>query len=257
MFSSWSSSPDGREVRQRVPDPRCAGALRHPRAGDECVVGAVRLVALGHVVPPRDVRPVQQVGQVRPGVDRGLVARVLGGVEVGRVARVADVVRARVRVVVVAERGPQGHREQVGGQAPRAVRLEHVVLQHEVARVGPVVRDLPVVVVPHHVALRGGEALGVVGVGAAAAEPGLLGLHQEAVHRAAVDVGHRVGMPVRAAAVDVAGVVVRREAAAAAPGSGRRPRCSRPACAGSRRRRDTCRSSCRRTGSPASPRRRA
>ena len=39
----------------------------------------------------------------------------------------------------------------MGRQAPGRVRLEHVVLEDEVARVGPVVGDLALVVVAHHV----------------------------------------------------------------------------------------------------------
>src|SRR5262249_60371649 len=47
---------------------------------------------------------------------------------------------AAKRILVLAQRGPLAHQVQVRGQAPGVNRLEHVVLQHEVLGVGPVVR---------------------------------------------------------------------------------------------------------------------
>jgi hypothetical protein len=98
---------------------------------------------------------------------------------------------------------------QLRGQAPRRDRLEQVVPQHEVERVGPVVRDLARVVVAHHVRLRGRErAERRVGRAHAAGGAAAPRFADEPVHLAAVHVAHGVQMLVRAAAVPVARVVV-------------------------------------------------
>src|SRR5207253_9250822 len=112
-----------------------------------------------------------------------------------------------------AHRRPAAHQEQVLGQAPGAVGLEHVVLEHEVLGVGPVVGDLAAVVVAHHVGFAGDRAHGVVGVRAGRAFDGLGG-GDEAVHRPACDVGRGGGFAVRAAVVDVGAVVDGGQAAA-------------------------------------------
>ncbi len=51
-------------------------------------------------------------------------------------------------------RRPLGHLVQVSRQAPRRIRLKHVVIEHEVLGVCPVVRDLARIVVTHHVGRR-------------------------------------------------------------------------------------------------------
>ena len=95
------------------------------------------------VVPPRHASTVHEVGQIGPRVD---------GVRRNR-RRDVHGVRARRRDVVLrAQRGPFGNHEQVRRKAPRRRGLEHVILEHEVARVSPVVRDVAFRVVPHHVA---------------------------------------------------------------------------------------------------------
>ena len=104
-------------------------------------------------------------------------------------------------------------------EAPAERGLEHVVLEHEVARVGPVVGDVAGVVVAHHVdapALRGLRSLR--GARAAVRVRGraphaLLGLGDEPVHRAPVDISRGVGGPVRTAVVEVGRIVVRGYAA--------------------------------------------
>ena len=103
----------------------------------------------------------------------------------------------------------------MGGEAPRADGLEHVVVEHEVLRVGPVVRDLASVVVTHHVGSRGWAAVRVVDPDHAAPR-GDLGLSDEPVHLAPVDVGARVLGAVRATAVDERRIVVRAHALARA-----------------------------------------
>ena len=95
-------------------------------------------------------------------------------------------------------------------QAPRRVRLVHVVLEDEVPRVGPVVRDVLAVVVPHHVGVRRPlRADRVVRVLLAAPPPRVLGDRDEAVHPAAADVYGRVQLAVRAPGVQVVRVVIR------------------------------------------------
>src|SRR5205085_10390611 len=98
-----------------------------------------------------------------------------------------------------AARGPARDQVEVGGQAPRAGRGEHVILEHEVSGVGPIVRDVTLVVVAHHV---GGGAVGAGWVGGVqATAPPLRRAADETVHLASVDVGASVGAEVRAAAV--------------------------------------------------------
>jgi hypothetical protein len=97
-------------------------------------------------------------------------------------------------------------------QAPRVVRLEHVVLEHEVARVVPVVRDLVPVVVAHHVRRRRRQRAARVVGGVTREEAPLACLALEAVHLAVIDVADRVDRVVRAARVAIGGVVVRLDA---------------------------------------------
>ena len=207
---------DCREVRQRIPDSRRLRALRDRFAGDGGVVGTVRLRALEDVVAPAHVMLMQEIRQVGPGIVRNRVLDVPAEVRWFR-RMIAGVDAARRIVPDRARRRPFADREQVRGQAPRRVRLEHAVLQDEVPRVSPVVRDLVVVVVAHHVdAVAGAEAVRVVAV--EAAERASHGGTDEAVHRAAVDVADRVEPGVRAAEVAVARVVERPDATAARVG---------------------------------------
>ena len=119
-----------------------------------------------------------------------------------------------------AGRRPLAHREQVRGQAPRADRLEQVVLEDELARVRPVVRDLARVVVAHHVpAAAVPRAVRVVPLHASERAPDCGA--DEPVHRTAVDVALCVEQRVRAAEVAVCRVVVRPNAAAARIGRAR------------------------------------
>ena len=156
------------------------------------------------------------------------------------------------RVAVLrAARRPAGDQREVRRQAPGVVRLEHVVLEHEVARVVPVVRDLVPVVVAHHVGLptasassRGCRCRDRRGSGPCAParwKPSIL---------PAVDVADRVDGVVRAAGVAVGRVVVRLDADVrlrVGIADGRHA----VLASGSRRRRDTCRSRSRTSGSPA------
>ena len=153
MFPSCPSCLHRREVRQRVPDPGRPRVLLGRIARHRAVVVAVGLGALGDVVAPAHLVLVQQVRDVGPRVARRLAASVAA--EVGRLAgRLRRVPATRRDILDRAPRRPLADQEQVRGQAPRRVRLEHVVLEHEVARVRPVVRDLVGVVVAHHVDAR-------------------------------------------------------------------------------------------------------
>jgi len=124
------------------------------------------------------------------------------------------VVHAAVRVGAGAARRPAADQVQVGRQGPGVDGLEHVVLQDEVVRVGPVVRDLAGVVVPHDVRRAAGQAGPRRRVGGAAAPAGLvLGGPDETVHLAAVDVGGRLAEIVAGSAVHQVRIVVRLVAA--------------------------------------------
>src|SRR5713226_7492417 len=89
-----------------------------------------------------------------------------------------------------------------------------MVLEHEVLRVGPVIWYLASIVVAHDVRGAGAVTSGIVGRAATAVA--FLRLRDEAVHLAAVDVGGRVRLAVRAAAIEVFGVVEWIDALAAA-----------------------------------------
>ena len=201
---------DGREARQRVPDVRGGGGLRARRA-EHLVVDAVRLPALLHVVLPAHARVVKEVRQVGPGVGRR-VARmgsitlpgdVHGGPQIG--------VAARRDAAFCAAGRPTGDHVEVGGEAPGPDALVHVILQHVVLGVGPVVRDLAGVVPTDRVgaptlaagsrALRRRRVLGAVRV-PPPDRPG-----DEPVHPSAVDVLERRMGRVGAAAVDEVVVV--------------------------------------------------
>ena len=121
-------------------------------------------------------------------------------------------VGARARIVVGrAVSRPGRNHEQMDGQAPRAVRLEHVVLEHKVVGVGPVVRDVATRVVAHHVNCRlRRDAVRIVRIGARTGDP--TSCAHEAVHTATVDVVDRGGMSVRAAHVHVVVVRIRLHA---------------------------------------------
>ena len=93
------------------------------------------------------------------------------------------------------------------GEAPRRERSEHVVLEHELTRVLPVVRDLSGVVVAHHIVTRAGPRALLL------CESALRGRH-EPVHLPVVDVAHRVRQRMRSPAIRDARVVVRRDALA-------------------------------------------
>src|SRR4029077_8686071 len=104
---------------------------------------------------------------------------------------------------------------KMGYQAESSYRLEHVVLKHVFVGIVPVVGDFVEVMIPHDVAwvvarravLVGGLAL--LGVNVCLS---LVGLSHEAVHFAAVYIGSRVIPAVRATAVYVRRVMVRRYA---------------------------------------------
>ena len=130
----------------------------------------------------------------------GAERRLEGGLAAHRVA------------VLRAARRPAGDEGEVRRQAPRVVRLEHVVLKHEVARVVPVVRDLVPVVVAHHVGRRGRQRAARVVRVVTREEAPLARLALEAVHLAVIDVADRVDRVVRAARVAIGRVVVRLDA---------------------------------------------
>ena len=189
------------EARQRVPDPGRLCGLRHVRT-EHRVVGAVGLAPVRHVVAPAHVVAVHEVREVGPRIVERLA--VAGGAE----RRVERGFAAQRVAVLRAAGSPAGDEREMGREAPGVVRLEHVVLQDEVMRVVPVVRDLVRVVVAHHVGRRRRQrAAGVVRVVTREEAP-LPRLRLEAVHLSVVDVEDRVAHVVGAARVAVGRVVV-------------------------------------------------
>ena len=122
---------------------------------------AIGLGARLDVVAPAHVMPVQQIGQIGPRVIGVDVRR---GTNVRRVLRPGDVRLAAERVGrrQTACR-PLGHHPQMRRQAPARDRLEQVILEHEPARVRPVVRDLALIVVAHRLPRRPPQRLGGAG----------------------------------------------------------------------------------------------
>ena len=174
--------PDRSATRRR----RC-GQPHEPASPQPAPSGAEQLPhAIGGVSPSR------------PDADdvRGLVAPELVVVDATR--RVSG---------PGAPGGPLGDLVQVRRKAPRRVRLEHVVVEHEVLGVRPVVRDLARVVITHYVRRRQRAAHPRESPAAAAADG--LGLADEPVHQPAVDVRGDGVLTVRTAAVDERRVVER------------------------------------------------
>ena len=96
----------------------------------------------------------------------------------------AHVVDAAVRVVALrAVRRPARHHEQMCGLAPRRNAFVHVVVQHAVLRVRPVIREVALGVVAHHRAVTDERAQRVVHVFVRTRRLGRLGRRDEAVRR--------------------------------------------------------------------------
>ncbi len=168
-----------------------------------------------HVVRPADVVPVQQPGDVGPDVRTRRPIRgdpclaVIGSVA----SRELQVRSTTHRIAEVgARRRPARHQEQMGGKRPRRLGREHVVLQHEVLRVRPVVRDLGGGVIAHDVRLAARTPLGLpaledVGM-VLAPVADLLQRPDEPVHPRAVSVDRRAHRSVGATRVEAVRVVV-------------------------------------------------
>jgi hypothetical protein len=130
---------------------------------------------------------VEEPGEVGPAVERAV--RTLPQRCTRPLARLLEIRRARARPVrVAALRRPARDEPEMRGQAPAPVRLEHVVLQDEVPRVRPVVRDLACVVVAQHVRVAEAEACRAAPVAAAVADEPAAVDADEAVHAPAVHV---------------------------------------------------------------------
>ena len=176
--------------------PGVRRVLRHGRA-EHLVVRTVGLPAAVDVVAPTDAVLVQEVGDVCPRIVRGLAGRVAGPSR-RRARSLHGRVAAHRDALASAARRPAGDEVEVLGQAPGRIGLEHVVLEHEVAGVIPVVGDLAPVVVSHDVRpLRQVGAARIVEVELAIVDAAAFGLPDEAVHLAAVDVGYGVAVSMR------------------------------------------------------------
>ena len=187
------------EVRQRVPHPRRAAALE-PGVALDRAREAVGRRALLRVRGPRDPVLVEEVREVGPAVERPV--RVVAKRRRGPAVPRGEIRRAGARAVrVAALRRPAGDEPEMRRQAPAPVRLEHVVLEDEAPRVGPVVRDLAPVVVAHDVRVAEVGARRAVRMAAAPADERPVGDPDEAVHPAAVHVQLAGERAVRAARV--------------------------------------------------------
>ncbi len=195
----------GAEPRDRELIGRGVAAL--PRRAREADAGL-----LTHVVGPGHTVLVEQVRDVGPCVRGGVAA-----VGPPSVAGVVQVRRTAHRVMEIRTiRRPGGGQEQVRGQRPRVARREHPVLQDELIRIGPVVRDLGAGVEPHDVGLARRTALGLstradVRMTLARVAAPAHGL-DEAVHLTPVNVAHRCGVIVGAPRVEVRRRVIRARA---------------------------------------------
>src|SRR5258708_7896371 len=91
-------------------------------------------------------------------------------------------------------------------KAPGSIRLKQMVLQYEVLRILPVVRDLALVVIAHHV----GHSIALCTAGRIRIltfEPPLMDSADKAVHLAAVNVGCGARGSVRPAEINVLWVI--------------------------------------------------
>ena len=191
------------EVRHRVPDPRRLRVHRH-RLAEHGAAVAVRLGAVEDVVAPADVILVQEPGEVGPGVVGNRPGRVLRlpGRRPWRLHRGP----AAHRVVLLrALRRPARDHVQVHRHAPRGVRLEHVVLEYERLRPGPVVRQLALIVVGHHrlrliLRIRACRSVEMRRTRKLAATMSRL---DEPVHLAVIDIPDRIRVVMRPAQVKV------------------------------------------------------
>src|SRR5581483_1832346 len=84
--------------------------------------------------------------KVGPRIDRGGCCPA----KTRRQNRIDQFVFTAPRIVVFrAYRGPFGYLEKMLRETPGGDRLEHAVMQHEIARIGPIVRDIFAVVIAH------------------------------------------------------------------------------------------------------------
>ena len=204
---------DVREVRQRIPEPGSVRPLQARVAADRAGQAVGRRAALD-IRRPRHAVAVQQVREVGPPVERAV--RVAAQRRARPVAWPVEIRGARARRVRIAAPGrPARNEPEVRRQAPTPVRLEHVVLEDEVPRVGPVVRDLAAVVVAHDVRVPETDARRAVRLAEALADELTVGDADEAVHASAVDIALPGERAVRAARVVGAVRVEERPHAAA------------------------------------------
>src|SRR6516162_7795537 len=152
---------------------------------------------------------MEEEGEVGPGIV-GILGRLAGLTEVAGKVGMVELVNAALWIAgAAALRRPFRYLEQVLWQAPRGVRLEHVVLQDEIVGVGPIVAELGAVVETHHVEVGVLErASRIIGILASLVLFGLR-LLDEAVHLAPVDIVGGGSGAVAAPEIPVVGVVKR------------------------------------------------
>ncbi len=200
-----------REERRRIPDRRYLRRLHRLRPARHLVVLAIRLPTERHVLLPRHAVDIEQLEQVGPWIPRG--GPRLAGVRGSDAAACVASVGAGSR--------PLADEIEVCGQRIAPDAREQAVLQDEVFRVQPVVRNILDGVIAHHVVaglsvhlVLAASAVRVLAAVQLAPPENLL--RDEAIHqvgrRAVVEVDGGVERPMRAAGVDVVGVVERRDA---------------------------------------------
>src|SRR5919206_2581082 len=97
-------------------------------------------------------------------------------------------------------------------QAPGRVRLEHAILQYELLRVGPVVRNFSCIVIPHHVGFLARATAGGIELIFALLLATLTLLLNEAVHLTLVYVAFGILSGVWTTAIEILRVVKRLDA---------------------------------------------
>ena len=151
MFRSCAVAANRREAGERVPRARRPRLELARTAGERRAVVAVGL-------RPRERRSTPSSRDGDGAGTSGRSTRTASGrppcarTTCGPSGRILEVAPAAPRIVPArALRRPCRDLEEVRGKAPAVVRLEHVVLEDEVARVRPVVREVARVVVAHDV----------------------------------------------------------------------------------------------------------
>src|SRR5437667_7218861 len=100
----------------------------------------------------------------------------------------------------------------MGWKAPGSIRFKHMVLQHKVFGVGPVVGNFVIVMIPHDIGLSIAAACWIIRV--YATPQSMFGLSDEPIHLPMIDVSTRVCCTMRPPMIEVLWVMIRLHALA-------------------------------------------